>query len=136
MDVIALVEAGFENTVASMGTALTEAQAAMMKRMVDKVYISYDGDLAGQNNTMRGLDILKRAGLEVRVVNLPDGLDPDELIRQRGKAAHWETNRHLPSSRTDAESFCRASSSVFSSAIRALTASARSLAGYSARNRS
>ena len=88
MDVIALVEAGFENVVASMGTALTEQQAAMMKRMVGKVYISYDGDAAGQNNTMRGLDILKRAGLEVRVVNLPDGLDPDELIRQRGKAAY------------------------------------------------
>lgn len=88
MDVIALVEAGFETAVASMGTALTEQQAAMIKRMVDRVYISYDGDAAGQNNTMRGLDILKRAGLEVRVVNLPDGLDPDELIRQRGKAAY------------------------------------------------
>ena len=88
MDVIALVEAGFENTVASMGTALTEAQAAMIKRMVDRVYISYDGDTAGKNNTMRGLDILKRAGLDVRVVNLPDELDPDELIRQRGKAAY------------------------------------------------
>ena len=88
MDVIALVEAGFENVVASMGTALTEQQAAMMKRMVGKVYICYDGDAAGQTSTMRGLDILKRAGLEVRVVNLPDGLDPDELIRQRGKAAY------------------------------------------------
>ncbi|MBQ4443564.1 MAG: DNA primase [Clostridia bacterium] len=88
MDVIALVEAGFENAVASMGTALTEQQANLMRRMVGKVYISYDGDAAGQNNTMRGLDILKRAGLEVRVVNLPDGLDPDELIRQRGKAAY------------------------------------------------
>ena len=89
MDVIALAEAGFETAVASMGTALTEQQAAMMKRMVGKVYISYDGDQAGQNNTMRGLDILKRAGLEVRVVNLPDGLDPDELIRQRGRDAYW-----------------------------------------------
>ncbi len=88
MDVIALVEAGFETAVASMGTALTEAQAAMIKRMVDRVYISYDGDAAGQSNTMRGLDILKKAGLEVRVVNLPDGLDPDEIIRQRGKDAY------------------------------------------------
>lgn len=88
MDVIALVEAGFHTAVASMGTALTDSQAALIKRMVDKVYISYDGDAAGQNNTMRGLDILKKAGLEVRVVNLPDGLDPDELIRQRGREAY------------------------------------------------
>lgn len=88
MDVIALVEAGFENAVASMGTALTEQQAALLKRYVSKVYICYDGDKAGQMNTMRGLGILKRAGLEVLVVNLPDGLDPDELIRQKGKTAY------------------------------------------------
>ena len=88
MDVIALVEAGFENVVASMGTALTEQQAALLKRYVDKVYICYDGDKAGQMNTMRGLGILKNAGLDVLVVNLPDGLDPDELIRQRGNEAY------------------------------------------------
>lgn len=88
MDTIALVEAGFENVVASMGTALTEQQAAMMRRLVEKVYICYDGDAAGQNSTLRGLDILKRAGLRVMVVSLPDGLDPDEIIRQRGREAY------------------------------------------------
>lgn len=88
MDVIALVEAGFANAVASMGTALTESQAALIKRTVGKVYICYDGDAAGQSSTMRGLDILKKTGLDVRVVNLPDGLDPDEIIRQRGREAY------------------------------------------------
>ncbi|MBO4535519.1 MAG: DNA primase, partial [Clostridia bacterium] len=90
MDVIALVEAGFNNVVASMGTALTEQQAKMLKRLVERVYICYDGDAAGQSSTMRGLEILKRAGLDVRVMSLPDGLDPDEIIRRRGKAAYQE----------------------------------------------
>lgn len=94
MDTIALAEAGFTNVVASMGTALTENQAAMLKRMVNKVYICYDGDSAGQSSTMRGLEILKRAGLEVRVVSLPDGLDPDEIIRQRGVEAYEECLRN------------------------------------------
>lgn len=88
MDVIALVEAGFNNVVASMGTALTEQQAKMLKRLVERVYICYDGDAAGQSSTMRGLEILKRAGLDVRVMSMPDGLDPDEIIRRRGKAAY------------------------------------------------
>ena len=93
MDTIALWEAGFGNVVASMGTALTDQQTAMMKRIVDKVYICYDGDAAGQTSTMRGLEILKKDGLEVRVVSLPDGLDPDEMIRRRGKDAYVQCLR-------------------------------------------
>lgn len=88
MDAISLYSAGFENVVASMGTSLTQMQAKMLKRYTDTVVISYDGDTAGQNATIRGLDILKDAGLTVKVISLPDGLDPDDVIRKRGKEAY------------------------------------------------
>lgn len=88
MDVIALHEAGFKNAVASMGTSLTVEQARMLQRYTDTVIISYDGDSAGQKATFRGLQILKDAGLDVKVLSLPDGLDPDEIIKQRGKDAY------------------------------------------------
>ena len=90
MDTIALHKAGFRNVVASMGTSLTVEQARMLKRYTDVVLICYDGDKAGQNATVRGLEILRDCGLEVRVVSLPDGLDPDELINERGAAAYEE----------------------------------------------
>lgn len=84
MDVISLWQAGVKNAVASMGTALTQRQAAILKRYCDKVYICYDGDAAGQKATVRGLDILHSQGLDVRVVSLPEGLDPDEFVRKYG----------------------------------------------------
>ena len=82
MDTISLYQAGFENVVASMGTALTKEQARLVKRYSDNVLISYDGDFAGQKNTIRGLEILKEEGLKVRVVPLPEGLDPDDVVKQ------------------------------------------------------
>lgn len=85
MDVISLFQSGVKNAVASMGTSLTQDQAKLIKRYVDKVIICYDGDSAGQNATMRGLDILYNCGLDVRVVSLPDNLDPDEYVRKYGK---------------------------------------------------
>lgn len=84
MDAIALHTVGIDNVVASMGTALTNQQARLLKRYTDKVYISYDGDFAGQKNTLRGLDILKDEGLTAYVVMMPDGRDPDEVIRDFG----------------------------------------------------
>lgn len=86
-DVISLYEAGVTNAVASLGTALTVQQARLLKRYVPRVYIAYDGDAAGQNATIRGLDILRAEGLDVRVIVFPDDLDPDEFIRKRGKDA-------------------------------------------------
>ena len=86
-DVISLYEAGVTNAVASLGTALTVQQARLLKRYVPRVYIAYDGDAAGQNATIRGLDILRAEGLDVRVIVFPDNLDPDEFIRKRGKDA-------------------------------------------------
>ncbi|HCU55907.1 MAG TPA: DNA primase [Clostridiales bacterium] len=84
MDTLALVQAGVENVVASMGTSLTEEQAKLAARYVEDIYICYDGDSAGQNATLRGLDILKRHGLKVRVISLPNGEDPDEIIKRAG----------------------------------------------------
>ncbi|MBE5752853.1 MAG: DNA primase [Clostridiales bacterium] len=87
MDTISLYQAGFKNVVASMGTALTKEQARLVKRYSDNVLISYDGDFAGQKNTLRGLEILKSEGLNVRVVPLPEGADPDDVVKQ-GKDAY------------------------------------------------
>ncbi|MBE7068367.1 MAG: DNA primase [Clostridiales bacterium] len=87
MDTISLYQAGFENVVASMGTSLTVEQARLIKRYSSNVYISYDGDFAGQNADLRGLEILKDEDLHVRVVPMPDGLDPDDVVKQ-GKEAY------------------------------------------------
>lgn len=87
MDVISLHAAGVQNAVASLGTALTQQQARLLKRYVPAVYIAYDGDSAGQNATLRGLDILSQEGLHVKVVQMPPGLDPDDFIRHKGKEA-------------------------------------------------
>ncbi len=87
MDVISLHACGIDNAVASLGTALTQQQARLMKRYVERVYISYDGDAAGQNATLRGLDILAAEGLEVKVISIPGNMDPDDYVRRNGKAA-------------------------------------------------
>ncbi len=84
MDTISLYQAGFCNVVASMGTALTKEQARLCKRYSENVFISYDGDFAGQKANLRGLDIMKDEGLRVRVVPMPEGLDPDDVIKQTG----------------------------------------------------
>ena len=84
MDVISLYKAGVTNAVASLGTALTQQQARLIKRYVPKVYISYDGDSAGQNATLRGLDILAKEGLDVRVIVIPDNMDPDDYAKKFG----------------------------------------------------
>lgn len=88
MDVMALHQAGFDTAVASMGTALTQQQAKAIKNYTTNVYISYDGDSAGQKATMRGLDILAECGLNVKVVSLPDGLDPDDVIKKYGREGY------------------------------------------------
>ena len=87
MDCISLHQYGITNVVASLGTALTINQARLLKRYADKIIISYDADIAGQNATIRGLEILKEAGLDVRVLVIPEGKDPDEFIRVNGKEA-------------------------------------------------
>ena len=84
MDTISLWQAGFKNVVASMGTSLTKEQARLAKRYADEVLISYDGDFAGQKGAIRGLEIMREEGVNVRVVPLPEGLDPDDVIKKYG----------------------------------------------------
>lgn len=85
MDVISLFQFGITNVVATLGTALTEKQSKLLKRYYDRVVISFDSDLAGQNATLRGLDILKKEGFEIGVLQIPEGKDPDEYIKLKGK---------------------------------------------------
>ncbi|MBQ5696617.1 MAG: DNA primase [Clostridium sp.] len=87
MDLISLHQYGITNVVASLGTALTINQARLLKRYADKVVISYDADIAGQMATLRGLEVLRTAGFDVRVLNIPQGKDPDEYVRSNGRDA-------------------------------------------------
>lgn len=87
MDVIALHQAGFDSAVASLGTALTEEQARLISRYTHQVVICYDADNAGQKAAQRAIDILKRAGLNIKVLRIPGAKDPDEFIREKGAEA-------------------------------------------------
>ena len=84
MDVISLASAGFMNAVAGMGTALTPQQAREIKRLTDTVYVCYDGDAAGKKAAVRNVEPLIAEGLEVRVVSLAEGLDPDDTVKKEG----------------------------------------------------
>ena len=85
MDVIALNQAIFTNDVATLGTALTNEQAVLMKRYADEVIICYDADGAGQKATARAIQILRNAGLPIKILTVPSGKDPDEFIRSKGE---------------------------------------------------
>jgi len=90
MDAVALAEAGFEEAVAPLGTALTEDQLGLLWRMADEPILCFDGDGAGRRAAFRAVDValpLLKPGRSVSFSLLPDGLDPDDLIRQRGPAA-------------------------------------------------
>lgn len=82
MDVISAHQAGFLNTVASLGTALTEDQLRLISRFTNNLYLAYDVDLAGDSATKRSIDLAKEMGLEVYVVMIPKGKDPDECIKE------------------------------------------------------
>lgn len=87
MDVISLHQNGIINTVASLGTALTESQGRILKKYAEEIIISYDADVAGQAATLRGLELLNEIGCNVRVLIIPQGKDPDEFIRRNGVEA-------------------------------------------------
>ena len=84
IDVVALHQYGFDNAVASLGTSLTEEQAALITRYAEQVILIYDGDNAGQNATQRAIPILEKAGLQVKVLQLRDAKDPDEFLKKYG----------------------------------------------------
>lgn len=83
-DVISLHQADIENVVASSGTALTEDQIKLMRRFTENVTVLYDGDTAGIKAALRGIDLVLKGGLNVRIVLLPDGEDPDSFSRKHG----------------------------------------------------
>ncbi len=85
MDVIALHQAGFDSAVASLGTSLTEEQAHLISKYKNRVVIAYDSDKAGRAATERAIDILKKTGLDVRVIVMTGAKDPDEFIKKFGR---------------------------------------------------
>lgn len=87
MDVISLYQHGVRNVGASLGTALTENQARLLKRYTRNVVLSYDADAAGQNAALRGIDVLGAEDLKVKVLHVTDGKDPDEFIKKNGREA-------------------------------------------------
>ena len=93
MDVIAMHQAGFNMAVASLGTAFTTGQAIILKRYTDEVILSYDSDEAGTKAALRGIGILKEAGLKGKVLDLRPYKDPDEFIKNEGKDAFEERIR-------------------------------------------
>ena len=94
MDVIAMHQAGFNMAVASLGTAFTPGQAMVLKRYTDTVILSYDSDEAGTKAALRGIGILKDAGLKGKVLDLRPYKDPDEFIKNEGKEAFEERIRN------------------------------------------
>ncbi len=84
MDVIAMHQAGFENAVAALGTSFTEEHANLLARYTENVTMIFDSDEAGKKATRRAIDILRPTGVGIRVVNIPDGKDPDEFIKKNG----------------------------------------------------
>lgn len=84
MDAISLHQRGIHNAVASLGTALTEAQGRLLRRSCEKVIIGYDADGAGQAATLRGLEILQNLGCDIRILQIEGAKDPDEFVVKYG----------------------------------------------------
>ena len=90
MDVIAMHQAGFTQAVASLGTAFTSEQANLLRRYTDNVLLAYDSDGAGVKAALRGIGILREAGLTGKVINMKPYKDPDEFMKNLGKEAFQE----------------------------------------------
>ncbi len=86
-DVLSLHQAGFDETVASLGTALTPEQVALLHRQTEETIVLYDGDAAGQKSALKAAPLFAEEGLGFRVAQLPAGIDPDDLVRDDGAEA-------------------------------------------------
>lgn len=87
MDVVSLVRHGVTGVAATLGTALTPEQASLLKRYAPEIWVAYDGDQAGQNAILRALDVFQTLDIPAKVLVIPDGKDPDEFIREKGREA-------------------------------------------------
>ena len=87
MDVVSLHQAGFQNTIGTLGTAFTSEQAKMLSRYTKEVVLSFDSDAAGKKAANRAMEVLANSGLGVKVLSVPDGKDPDEFIKKNGSEA-------------------------------------------------
>ena len=97
MDVIQLVQSGIENVVASGGTALTINQIRLLHRFTDNIILLYDGDKAGIKAALRGIDMMLEEGINIRVILLPEGEDPDSFAKSRNASdlkEFLENNKH------------------------------------------
>lgn len=86
-DVMTLHQRGIKNVVASLGTSLTSSQARLIKRYTDHVFIAYDQDKAGISATLRGIDLLLETNLEIRIISMPHGVDPADLVNREGEGS-------------------------------------------------
>ena len=93
MDVISMHQAGFDQAVASLGTAFTLGQASLLKRYTKEVLLSYDSDGAGVKAALRAIGILKEAGLTGKIISLEPYKDPDEFMKNLGKGSVPGTHR-------------------------------------------
>ena len=103
MDVISLYQAGFDNAVAGLGTALTVNQVKLLARNVDNVVVSYDSDLPGQKAANKAIEMLKDNGLEVKVLSIPKAKDPDEFLQTYGKDGAVKFKNLIENSKNDIE---------------------------------
>ena len=98
MDVIALHQAGFDNAVASLGTAFTSGHANLLKRYTKEVYLTFDSDGAGIKAALRAIPILKEVGLTAKVINMKPYKDPDEFIKTLGVEEFQKRIEHAENS--------------------------------------
>ena len=98
LDVIGMWQSGFQNTVASSGTALTDGQIALIHRFTENITLIYDGDAAGVKASLRGIDMLLNHGMKVKVLLLPDGHDPDSFAKGRSSE---EVRKYIDEHETD-----------------------------------
>jgi DNA primase len=90
MDLIALYSAGIKNTVATLGTALTDEHLRLLKRYCEEIFLAFDSDSPGMNAALRASPLIEEAGLRAKVILIPEGYDPDTFVRKEGKEAFEE----------------------------------------------
>ncbi|GMB10885.1 MAG: DNA primase [Candidatus Improbicoccus devescovinae] len=103
MDVVSLYQAGIRNVVATLGTALTDKQAQLMARYADTVYVAYDSDTAGQSSKDKAVNLLKKCGIHIKIVIIPEAKDPDEYVVKNKQNAKLKFENLMSSSQNDVE---------------------------------